>query len=88
MENDDYYMNFPRSISEREIAEESLMRNLTNKEMLGVFSSLRAACLKEHKQFDEALFCEKYTSTIFPKSRISRLRIKHLENLKSKGRKS
>lgn len=88
MEADDYYMNFPRSISEKEIAEESLMRNLTNKEMLGVFASLRAVCLQEHRHYDEAIFCERFSSTIFPKSRVSQLRIKHLEKLKSKGRES
>lgn len=88
MEGDDYYMSFPRSISEKEIAEESLMRNLTNKEMLGAFASLRAMCYWEHKQYEKALFCEKFASTIFPKSRITRLRIEHLEKLKSKGRES
>ena len=88
MEGDDYYMNFPRSISEKEIADESLMRNLTNKEMLGVFASLRAMCLWEHKQYEQAMFCEKFAYTIFPKSRLTRLRINHLEKLKSKGRES
>lgn len=88
MEGDDYYMNFPRSISEKEIAEESLMKNLTNKEMLGVFSSLRAMCHWEHKQYDQAIFCEKITYTIFPKSRVTHLRIEHLEKLQSKGRES
>jgi hypothetical protein len=88
MEGDDYYRSFPRSISKKEIQEESMMKNLTKKEMLGVFVSLRTVCLQEHKRYDEALFCEKFTYTIFPKSRITRLRIKHLENLKSKGRES
>ncbi len=86
MEGDDYYMKFPRSISEKEIAEESLMRNLTNKEMLGVFASLRAMCHWEHKQYEEAILCEKFTYTIFPKSRVTRLRIEHLEKSQSKGR--
>lgn len=83
-ESDEYYTNWPRPISDKEIYEEALMKNLTNKEMLGIFASLRAACFKEHKQYDQALFCEKFVHTIFPQSRITRLQIRHLEELKSK----
>lgn len=87
-EGDDYYMKFPRKLSEKEIEEENLMTNLTNKEMLGVFASLRAICLKEHKYYKEALFCEKFSLAIFPKSKLIRLKIRHLEKLITEGSES
>ncbi|MBC8205871.1 MAG: hypothetical protein ISR85_01370 [Kiritimatiellales bacterium] len=84
-ENDEYYLNFPRPISKKEIAEECMMKNSTNKEMLGIFASLRAICFQEHQRYDEALFCEEIAQQIFPNSQITSLRITRLKILKSEG---
>lgn len=84
-EPDQHYLDWPRPLSEQEIKDEVLMKNLTNREMLGVFSALRAVCFQEHKQYEQAILCEKVTEQIFPNSRITKLRIEHLKKLKSEG---
>ena len=76
--DDQHYMHWPRVITEEEIAEERYLKNYTSREMLGVFASLRGACLKEHGQYNEALACYEVALKSFPDSRIYRLCIDDL----------
>lgn len=78
--DDEYYKKWPRPISEKEAMEERQLKNYTGKEMLGIFSSLRAACLKEHRRYREAKECEEIALRFFPESRILKLCIKDMEN--------
>ena len=71
--SDEHYKEWPRPIDDEEIEQEHLLRNYTGKEMLGVFSSLRAACLKEHKRYEEAKQCYEVALGCFPRSRLLRL---------------
>ncbi len=76
---DVHYRNWPRMISDVEIAQEHLMCNLANREMLGLFASLRGACLKEHDRYEEALACYRFASRCLPDSRIMKLSVESLK---------
>ena len=86
-EPDEHYKKWPRSISDKEIAEERHLKNYTGKEMLGIFASLRGVCLKEHKRYEESKQCYEIALQSFPDSRILRLSINDVdEKLKQKGK--
>jgi len=75
---DDHYKEWPRPITATEIEQEHLLKNYIGKEMLGVFASMRAACLKEHKRYGEAKRCYELALGSFPRSRMLRLCIEDM----------
>ena len=83
--SDEHYKKWPYPMTEDFIEKESKLKNLSNKENLGIFSLQRAICLIEHKRYSEALKCYVVASNIFPKSENLQKDIESLERLKSKG---
>ena len=87
--SDEHYKEWPRPIDDEEIEQEHLLKNYSGKEMLGVFSALRANCLKEHKRFAEAKRCYEVAMQCFPSSRILRLCAAEMgRTIESQGLKS
>lgn len=85
--DDDHYKEWPRSITDQEIKQERYLKNYTTREMLGIFASLRGACLKEHGRYREALACYDVALQSFPGSRIYRLNIADLNSKLAEGAK-
>ncbi len=77
--SDEHYKKWPRPITAEEIGREHLLGNYTGSEMLGVFSSLRATCLKEHKRYDEAKESYEVALQYFPNSRMLRLCVEDMD---------
>lgn len=66
--SDEYYKKWPYPMTEDFIRKESKLKNLTNKELLGIFAKQRAICLIEHKRYEEAVVCCAFASSVFPDS--------------------
>ncbi len=66
---DKYYMKWPYPITEEHIQTREYLRNLTNKEILGVFARQRTICFVEHGLYEEAISSCAYASRIFPRNK-------------------
>lgn len=87
--SDEYYKKWPYPMTEDYIREESKLKNLTNKEILGTFAKQRTICLYEHKRYEEAVISCAYASKVFPLSKTLSEDIKRLEKrTKPKGAES
>lgn len=67
--DDEHFKRWPFPVSEDEIRTEGYLKSLTTAEELAVFLSLRANCLKEAGQIQEAADCYAQAARLAPASR-------------------
>lgn len=67
--DDEHFKQWPFAVSEEEIRTEGYLKSLTPAEELAVFLSLRANCLKEAGQPNEAATCYAQAARLVPHSR-------------------
>lgn len=67
--DDEHFKRWPFPVSEEEIRTEGYLKSLTAAEELAVFLSLRANCLKEAGQPNEAAICYAQAARLAPHSR-------------------
>jgi tetratricopeptide (TPR) repeat protein len=79
---DTYYKTWPHPSTNKELESEHYLKNLSPKEELGVFSSIRASCLQENGRYEEAIQAYEVALQAFPESPSLNAYLIHL-----KGRK-